>query len=127
MQELTLRTFAHVDFRKSEETNFFEFARTPYGKTLKKGEGVMFISMGNDQYVFVEPPEEFDAINGKGKKVRAKVVASRRFRIHGTKWSPEMLSKYAEQAGYRIVGIKKFESYLKDRVLEAIKEVKRAA
>jgi hypothetical protein len=127
MQELVLRKFAHVDFRKSEETNFYEFAKTPYGKTLQKGEGVMFISMGNDQYVFVEPPLEFDAVNSRGKKVKAKIIASRRIRIHGTKFSPEMLQKYADEAGYRIVGIKKFEAYLKDRVLAAIKEVKRAA
>lgn len=119
--------FAHVDFRKSEETNFNEFMKTPYGRTIRPGEGVMFISMTEKMYCFVEPPEEFDSVNWKGKKVKIKVIASQRLRIHGAKWSPEMLSKYAERAGYRIIGIKRFEWYMKEHVLEAAQEVKRAA
>jgi hypothetical protein len=120
MREIRLRTFAHVSFHKSEETNFNEFIRTKYGASIgmRKGEGVMFISKGGDQYVIVEPPEDIDTVLASGKKVHFKVIASQRFRIRGAKWSPEMLSVYGERAGYRIVGIKRFEWYLKERVLE---------
>lgn len=119
MRELRLKTFAHVSFHKSEETNFNEFIRTKYGSTIKNGEGVMFISKGGDQYVFVEPPENIEHIMLSGKKVKVKVIASQRLRIRGSKWSPEMLSVYAEKAGIRIVGIKRFEWFLKEGVLEA--------
>jgi hypothetical protein len=114
MQEIRLRAFTHVDFRKSEETLFNEFLKTDYGTTLKKGEHVMFISKSNNLYQFCEMPEEWDSRNAKGKKVKVKVLASRRFRIRGSKWSPEMLSVYAAKAGYRITGIKRFEWYFKE-------------
>lgn len=119
MRELRLKLFAHVSFHKSEETNFNEFIRTKYGSTIRKGEAVLFISKGGDQYVFVEPAEEFDHVMVSGKKVKVKVLASQRYRIRGSKWSPEMLSVYAEKAGLRIVGIKRFEWFLKEGVLEA--------
>ena len=125
MREIKLKTFQHVDFRKSEETHFAEFIKTPYGSTIKKGEGVMFISLNGSLYQVVEPPEEWDARNAKGKRIHIAVIASQRFRIKGTKWTPEMLSTYGERAGYRITGIKRFEWYLKERILEAAKEVKR--
>lgn len=118
MREIRLKLFAHVSFHKSEETNFNEFLKTKYGSTIRKGEGVMFISKRDDQYVFVEPSEDFEEVNAKGKKVRVKVLASQRFRIHGAKWNPAMLSKYAERAGLRILGIKRFEWYIKEHVLE---------
>jgi len=118
MKEIKLKAFAHVDFRKSEKTNFEEFLKTQYGSTIRKGEGVLFISMSDDQYVFVEPADEFDAVNGKGVKVRVQVLSSRRFRIKGSKWSPLMLSIYAEKAGLRISGIKRFEWYFKEHLLE---------
>lgn len=127
MREIRLKTFSHVDFRKSENTHFAEFIKTPYGSTIKKGEGVLFISMSGNLYQFVEPPEEFDWRNPKGKKLHIKVIASQRYRIEGTKWSPEMLSIWGAKAGYRIVGIKRFEWYLKERILDAAKEVKKAA
>lgn len=118
MREIRLKAFAHVSFHKSEETNFNEFIRTKYGATIKKGEGVMFISKSENQYVFVEPAEEFDETTVTGKKIRVKVLASQRFRIRGAKWNPAMLSKYGELAGIRITGIKRFEWYLKERILD---------
>lgn len=122
MRELRLKAFAHVDFRKSELTNFDAFAKTKYGSTMKKGEGVLFVSKSEDQYVFVEPAEEFIGVNGKGKKVRVRVLSSQRFRIRGSKWSPLMLSTYAEKAGIRIDGIKRFEYYFKEHLLDIAKE-----
>lgn len=118
MKELHLKTFIHADFRKSEETLFNEFAKTEYGASIKKGEHVMFISMRGDLYQFVETPDEFNTVNKRGDKVRVKVLASQRFRIRGGKWDPLMLSVYAERAGYRITGIKRFEWYLKERIVE---------
>jgi hypothetical protein len=118
MREIRLKAFAHVSFHKSEETNFNEFLRTKYGATIRKGESVMFISKSENQYVFVEPAEEFEDTNGSGKKVRVRVLASQRFRIRGSKWSPLMLAKYAELAGIRIIGIKRFEWYIKEHILE---------
>jgi len=125
MREIRLKAFAHVNFNKSEKTHFAEFIKTKYGSTIQKGEGVLFISLGETMYQFVEPPEEWDSRNGNNKKVRVKVIASQRFRIEGTKWSVQTLQYWAERAGYRIIGIKRFEWYLKERILEAAKEVKK--
>lgn len=118
MKELKLKTFVHADFRKSEETLFNEFLKTEYGSSIKKGEHVMFISMSDNLYQFVEAPDEFDTINRRGHKIHVKVMASQRFRIRGGKWDPLMLSVYAERAGYVITGIKRFESYFKERIAE---------
>lgn len=115
MKEIRLKAFAHVSFHKSEETNFNDFIKTKYGATLRKGECVLFISKSENQYVFVEPAEEFEATSAAGKKLKVKVLPSQRYRIRGSKWSPEMLGFYAEKAGLRITGIKRFEWYLKER------------
>lgn len=121
MQEIRLRAFTHVDFRKNEETLFQEFLKTEYGTSIKKGEHVLFINKGDTIYQFCEMPEEWDAKNRRGKKIRVKVLASRRFRIRGSKFSPEMLSVYAARAGYRITGIKRFEWYFKEYQADAKK------
>lgn len=127
MRELRLKKFAHVSFHKSEETNFNDFIRTKYGSTIRKGETVLFISKGGDQYVFVEPAEEFEATMVNGKKVKVKVLASQRYRIRGSKWSAEMLGYYAEKAGIRITGIKRFEWFLKGGVDDSKESADRKA
>ena len=118
MRELKLKAFAYVDFRKSEKTNFEEFINSDPSAKLRKGETVLFINQANDQYVFVEAADEFHEFDAKGSRVNVKVLASQRFRISGTKWDPMMLSKYAERAGISIVGIKRFEWYMKQHLLE---------
>lgn len=117
MREMKLKTFLHVDFRKSEWTNFQEFIKTDLGGTLRRGEGVMFISLRGDQFVFVEPADEFDVRTTKGT-TKVQVLASQRFRIRGSKWDPLMLANYAERAGIRIQGIKRFEWYYRDYIAE---------
>ena len=113
MRELRLKLIAHADFRKSEETNFLELEKSGKLPPLKKGEGVLFISRSNNQLVFVEKIDEWEMRTSKGKVVRARVCASQRFRMRGTTWNPLMLQNYASRAGFKIPGIKRFESYMR--------------
>ena len=85
MRDLRLKLIAQVDFRKNEETNLMELAKAGKVPALKRGEGVLLISMSNDQLVFVERIEEFETENGRGKSVVARVVPSQRFRLRGAK------------------------------------------
>ena len=117
MRELRLKLIVHADFRKSEKTNFLELQKSGKLPRLRKGEGVLFISKSNDQLVFVENIDEFDVETDHGMR-HAKVVASQRFRISGTTWNPLMLQNYAERAGFKIPGIKRFEWYMKDYISE---------
>jgi len=116
MRELRLKLIAHADFRKSEETNFLELEKEGKLPNLRKGEGVLLISKSGNQLVFVEKIDEFETTTLGGRVVRARVCASQRFRIHGTSWNPLMLQNYAERAGFKIPGIKRFESYMKGYV-----------
>lgn len=115
MRDLRLKLIAEVDFRKSEETNFLELEKSGKVPNLKKGEGVLLISKSKNQIVFVEKFERFTAENRVGRSVDVCVVPSQRFRIRGSKWNPLMLQNYAEKAGFNIVGIKRFEWYVKER------------
>lgn len=119
MRDLRLKLIAHADFRKSEETNFLELEKSGKMPKLKKGEGVLFISMKQNQIVFVEKIDEFEMETSRGRVVTARVCASQRFRIHGTTWNPLMLQNYAERAGFKIPGIKRFEWYMRDYLKDA--------
>ena len=114
MRVLRLKLIAHADFRKSEETNFLELERANKLPDLKRGDGVLLVSMSGNQLVFVEKIDEFETSTLSGKIVRARVCASQRFRIRGTSWNPLMLQNYAERAGFKIPGIKRFESYMRE-------------
>jgi len=118
MRDLRLKLIVHADFRKSEETNFLELQRAGKLPKLKRGDGVLLISKKEDQLVFVEKIDEFKVDTAQGKRVTARVVASQRFRIRGTKWNPLMLQNYAERAGFKIPGIKRFEWYFRDYLAE---------
>lgn len=114
MRDLRLKLVAHADFRKSEETNFLELEKSGELPSLRKGEGILLISKKQDQIVFVEKIDEFTTTNSKGKVIQARVVASQRFRIRGATWNPLMLQNYAERAGFKIPGIKRFEWHMKE-------------
>lgn len=118
MRDLRLKLIVHADFRKSEETNFLELQKAGKLPRLRKGDGVLLISKSDDQLVFVEKIDEFEAEAADGRVVKARVVASQRFRIRGTKWNPLMLQNYAERAGFKIPGIKRFEWYMRDYIAE---------
>ena len=119
MRDLRLKLVAHVDFRKSEETNFLELQKAGKLPPLRKGDGVLLISKSNNQLVFVEKIDEFNTETTGGRIVKARVCASQRFRIRGTTWNPLMLQNYAERAGFKIPGIKRFEWYMRDYLAEA--------
>lgn len=115
MRELRLRLIAHADFRKSEETNFLLLDKAGKIPPLRKGEGILLISRQENQIVFVEKIDEFEVETSYGRVVRARVVASQRFRLRGTKWDGLMLQNYAERAGFKIPGIRRFETYLRQQ------------
>ena len=114
MRDLRLKLIAHVDFRKAPETNWNELKKDKKIPPLKKGEGILLISKTGNLMQFVTPTVEFDTVNTADREVRVTIQASERFKIRGGTWSPLMLANYAEQVGYRIVGIKRFEWYFKE-------------
>ena len=120
MRDLRLKLITHADFRKSEETNFLLLEKQGKLPRLRKGEGVLFISKQENQLVFVEKVDEFEVENSQGKIIHARVIASQRFRIRGTKWNPLMLQNYAERAGFSIPGIKRFETYMQKYVEQSV-------
>jgi hypothetical protein len=116
VRELRLKLIVEADFRKSEETNFLELKKSGKLPKLRKGEGVLFISKSKNQLVFVEQIEQMEvdaSYGGRVRLVKAHICSSQRFRIRGAKWNPLMLQNYAEHAGFKIPGIKRFESYMK--------------
>lgn len=116
MEELRLKQiYDDVDFRKSEETNFNALKKARKLPVLRKGEGVLFISKKKNQIVFVTPEVEFDSTNGVGYDVTVTVLASKRFRIRGSTWSPLMLANYAEAVGLTLQGIKRFEWHYQEK------------
>ena len=114
MKELRLKLIAHVDFRKSPETNWDELKKARKIPPLKKGEGILLISKTGNLMQFVTPVIEFDTVNTANREVSVAIQSSQRFKIRGGTWSPLMLANYAEEAGYTIVGIKRFEWYFKE-------------
>jgi len=119
MRDLRLKLISEADFRKSEETNFLELQKAGKLPKLKKGEGILLISKGRNQIVFVEKIDEFEVETSSGRIVKARVVPSQRFRIRGTTWDGKMLQNYAERAGFKIPGIKRFEWYMKEQAAAA--------
>jgi len=119
MKDLRLKLIHEADFRKSEETNFLELEKAGKVPKLKKGEGILLISKSKNQIVFVEKAEEFDFEKSNGRVVHARIVPSQRYRLHGTTWDNLMLANYAERAGFRVVGIKRFEWYLRKQIKAA--------
>ncbi len=114
MKDLRLKLIAHVSFRKSPETNWADLRKARKIPSLRKGEGILLISKGGNLMQFVTPETEFDTVNTADREVHVTIQASERFKIRGGTWSPLMLANYAEQAGYRVVGIKRFEWYFKE-------------
>jgi hypothetical protein len=106
-QRLRLRRIVRfVDFRKSEMTNYEEFARKRSNKELVASLGpldcVMFTSTGEDQLVFISG---FRQIADVGRTATEReILCSRRLRLRNGRWSPQLLVNYGDMAGIKIDG-----------------------
>jgi hypothetical protein len=110
---MRLRFIEQVDFRKSEQTNYQEWAKRNrvMNKRLDADDALCFINHGENQLVFVHGFEELES-NYPKRKIH--VLASRRLRISGGKWNPLRLTNYAEMVGLKLVGLKDFADFYKE-------------
>lgn len=107
-QRLRLRRIVRfADFRKSEMTNWEEFARKRGNRDLVQSLGpldcVMFTSTGEDQLVFISGFRQLKDTDG-GEATDLEILASRRLRLRSGRWNPRRLTKYGEEAGIKIDG-----------------------
>ena len=101
----------HADFRKNESTLWDAWFKKHKTK-LRANEVVLFVSGSREQLLFVQRVSEID-----GARVRGKVLDTRRWRIAGGTWSPDMLQNYANEVGLHFEGIKRFEELYAERRL----------
>jgi hypothetical protein len=100
MNQLQLRYVEIVDFRRSELTNFADFAvmNPKIAHSLRRDDVVLFASATLRQLVFVYG---FAVVEGERR-----VLASIRLRLEGaSQWTEQLLRAYAKQAGLEIRGI----------------------
>lgn len=109
-----MKYIAHADFRKSERTNYLELKKARKLPKLGKNDVVLLVSMTENQCVFVYGFDTFDTEGTDGKERHVEICRSERFRIKGTTWNPLMIRNYAEWAGLKIDGLKRFEDYYKE-------------
>jgi hypothetical protein len=106
-QRLRLRHIVRfVDFRKSEMTNWEEFARKRSNRELVQRLGrndcVMFTSTAEDQLVFVSGFRE--VVDETAQTGQREILATRRLRMRNGRWSPKLLVDYARDVGINIEG-----------------------
>ena len=97
-----------ADFRRSEMTNF-DALSAKFRRAMKPGDVVCFISGVGNQMVFVYLPLRLQDL-GETREV----VSSRRLRLRKGRWNPLMLVNYAEMAGIKIRGLKRYEEYFSE-------------
>jgi hypothetical protein len=105
---INLRAVYTVSFRKSEMTNYKEFAKKNPKLAAKLGgnDAVLLISQSGDQLCFVHGFKT----SRDGSSI-ARVLRSERLRLEAGTWSPFMLANYAASVGIKLVGHKRFEEH----------------
>ena len=117
LRTVTLRGVCfHANFCKSESTLWDEW-RAKHKTKLRANDAVLFVSASRDQCLFVTRIGEVDAL-----RARARVLDSRRWRIVGGTWNPDMLQNYAHEVGLHFAGIKRFEELYAERRLRKMLE-----
>lgn len=107
---MRLKEIIEANFRCSELTMYTEWSK---GKdTLGANELLLFVSKRGDQLVFVS--RFLEVRTGNEGSPTKKVLASRRLRVPGGRWNPLMLVNYAEEAGVKIEGLRRFEDFYKN-------------
>lgn len=117
---MRLKFIQHVDFRKSEKTNFLMLQKAGSLPNLGKNDVILLVSKSENQAVFVYNIDNFNVrVSRRGKEKTINICRSERFRIEGCRWDPRMISFYADKVGIKIDGLKRYEWYLKDRLKAA--------
>jgi hypothetical protein len=105
------RVIGPVDFRKSEHTNYLEWAKERDNRDLAAQLGqhdvIALISTGRTQIVFVHG---FDQLKNEDGAVRH-VLHSQRLRITDGRWDPYMIANYARSVGITLTGLRYFEEH----------------
>jgi hypothetical protein len=105
------RVVGPVDFRKSEHTNYLEWAKERENRDLAGQLGqhdvIAFVSSGKSQIVFIRG---FDQLKNDEGAVR-QVLYSQRLRITDGRWDPYMIVNYARMVGINLTGLRSFEEH----------------
>jgi hypothetical protein len=119
---MRLKFIEHVDFRKSELTNYQAMQKLVSSKkvhALRAGEVACFVSGRGDQIIFVYPMDSVSEEDGTERRV----LRSEKLRLAaGGSWNPMMLGNYAMEAGIELEGIRLFESHYKDVLVQRREE-----
>jgi hypothetical protein len=126
---LRLRYVQVVDFRRSEATNFEEFAKKEKEllKTFRGNDCVLFVSEAGSQLVFVYGINHVDEEMKNGFKVDRQIVASSRLRLLNGRWSPTLLRHYAESVGLDLVNVRSFDEISEEQRKHRAEERRKAA
>ena len=116
---MRLRLIKHISFARSEDTNFEAVKSSLRGK-LDRNDVVLFVSLTQNQIMFVYNPTNVEIRPGATKEV----LRSVRFRLRGRgTWNPLMLANYAAECGLKLDGIKRFEEHYEQLAHAAAKSV----
>lgn len=99
------------DFRKNEATNYKTYRRSrSFPGELKTNEVFLFVSKSGNQLIWLLNVDDVEVprANRSGSFER-KIYDSRRWRIDGGVWNPDMLQNYAHAVGIDLVGFRRLE------------------
>ena len=108
-EKIRLRAVQYESFCYSEATLFEKWRRKNRNQPLRPGEAVCFISLTENQILFVYRPWYIKESDGDKHYL---ALHSRRVRLFSGTWHPWMLANYAAQVNLDI-NLKSFEDHYK--------------
>lgn len=115
---LNLRMVATVDFRHGVPFHYDELRKKKLMRDISEDECVLLISQTGRQLAFVFAECEIRSRSGEP----VKAISHHRVQLaKHTPWNPTMLTEYAERAGIELLGVKRFEDFVRDRHKETEK------
>lgn len=96
----------NCDFRSSELSNYqLLLKKKHFDGPPGKNEVYLMVSKSGNQLIWILNLAEVESASG----VTRTVIDSRRWRLDGGSWSPQMLENYANAVGISLVGFKRLE------------------
>lgn len=109
---LNLRFVATVDFRHGVPFHYDELRKKKLMREISEDECVLLISQTGRQLAFVFAETEIRSRSGDP----VKAISHHRVQLaKHTPWNPTMLSEYADRAGIELLGVKRFEDFVRDK------------
>lgn len=118
VRKVRLRAIKYgCDFRMNEVSQWQALESDPRFASVRKGglgasDVVLFVNCGEDQLIWLLSQTSMTGPRDKALTL----VDSRRWRILGGRWNPQLLGDYASAVGLELVGVRMFgEAYAEER------------